>query len=188
MSSDTTQSTDFDPAQHQPLEAPRFTLRTLLLGMTLLSVLFALMTVLGTVYSVILIWSLLLVAAHVAANAWGTRQRRLDEAAFLADGKAVPRSSADAIHAAIAPATRLRERMRIDRYMIGVTCLGALAGGIAGGKILGQLYWQTAGFEAILLGAFSSSVLGGFFGFLVSSFLRVTLKALHEATREPRRE
>jgi len=188
---DSTNRTEHDPAQHQPIEAPRFSLRTMLVVVTLLSLLFALMTVLETVYSVILIWSLLLVSAHVAANAWGTRQRRLNEAAGLASGdhaRTRQLAASATIHAALAPATRLRERMGIDRYMIAVTCLGACAGGIAGGMILEQHYWQTAGLVPILFGAASSAVLGGFFGFLVSSFLRVTLKALHEATHEPHNE
>jgi MFS family permease len=185
---DTSPFTEHDPAQHRPIEAPRFSLRTLLLVVTLLSILFAVMSALDQIYSVILVWALLLVAAHVAANAWGTRQRRLDEAAGPADGAAahlVQRTGAATIHAALAPATRLGERMRIDRYMIAVTCLGACAGGIAGGMILERQYWQTASLAAIVFGACSSAVLGGFFGFLVSSFLRVALKALHEATREP---
>lgn len=188
MIHESTNSSEHDPAQHQPIEAPRFSLRTMLVVVALLSMLFALMSVLETVYSVILIWSLLLVAAHVAANAWGTRQRRLNEATGLATDPAPQRAGTEIIHAALAPATRLRERMGIDRYMIAVTCLGAAAGGIAGGMILERQYWQTAGLAAILFGAGSSAVLGGFFGFLVSSFLRVTLKALHEATQEPRSE
>lgn len=191
MSDNTLQNAEHDPAQHRTIEAPRFTLRTLLAIVTLLSGFFALLGVLGTTYSVILIWSLLLVAAHVAANAWGTRQRRLDAAAGARDRDATGQGSlvgVAAIQAALVPATRLRERMGIDRYMIAVTCLGAFAGGIIGGMFFERQYWQTAGFEAILFGAFSSAVLGGFLGFLVSSFLRVALKALHEATHEPRQE
>ncbi|MBX3412897.1 MAG: hypothetical protein KF708_09430 [Pirellulales bacterium] len=183
--------TKTDPSQHRPIEAPRFTLRSMLLVVALLSGLFALFSVLGTTYSVILIWSMLLIAAHVAANAWGTRQRRLNAPAGSRDGESEidpPSVGLATIQAALAPATRLRERMGIDRYMIAVTCLGAFAGGIAGGMILERQYWQTAGFEAILFGALSSAVLGGFLGFLVSSFLRVALKALHEAANEPRHE
>lgn len=191
MNDNRQQNAERDPAQHRPIEAPRFTLRTLLVVVTLLSGLFALLGMLGTTYSVILIWSMLLVAAHVAANAWGTRQRRLDAAAGGRDEQGVEKESlvgVAAIQAALVPATRLRERIGIDRYMIAVTCLGAFAGGMVGGMILERQYWQTAGFEAILFGACSSAVLGGFLGFLVSSFLRVAFQALHEATNEPRQE
>jgi hypothetical protein len=61
-----------------------------------------------------------------------------------------------------------------------MTCGGAAAGAFLGGPGLAAVY-PDAGAAAVALGVASSAVLGGFAGFLASSFLSVTLKAWREA-------
>jgi hypothetical protein len=57
------------------LERPQFCLRTLMLSVTLCGVLFATMSALGGLWSVMLILFLSLAAAHVFGNALGTKLR-----------------------------------------------------------------------------------------------------------------
>lgn len=171
-----------DAAQHRLLVAPRFTLRTLLLSVGGLSVLFAVMSMLGTTASVLLIWMLLLVAAHVVANAWGVRAPHAREEIRADDRAPDPRP----LPRLPAPLPRLAGHFGIGKLMIAATCLGAVVGGIAGGYVLGRIYWPQVSIAAILLGTLSAAVLGGFFGFMISSFLQVFAKALSEATTEPK--
>lgn len=174
-------------AERRVIEAPRFSLRSLLLGVGLLSALFAVMSALGAVYSVLLVWVVLLVAAHVVGNAWGTRLRE-GRVETNADSPGLPVRTATAAMArsARAPTTRLGGRIGIDRYMVVATCAGAVSGAVLGTLVFSRIYGHTAGLSAILFGAFSAAVLGGFLGFLVSSFLGVALQALREASNEPK--
>src|SRR5688572_153578 len=98
-------SWDDHPAQ-PPL--PQFGLRSLLLAMSFLSVLFALMTTVVGRWAMILVWLVVLVAAHVWANAWGTRTRRKHPPAAAGGDEADRRPQRGAPpDTAFAPVTRL---------------------------------------------------------------------------------
>ena len=161
------------------LGPPRFTLRTLLLVVTALGCLFGVMAALGSSWSILILLFGCLVAGHVIGNSLGTRLR---------DGapryEKLARASFDArIAAQHAPATQgggLSRRVRLSRITLVMTFGGASAGAFLGGTGLAAIYTE-AGAAAVALGVVSSAVLGGFVGFLTSSFLSVTLKAWREA-------
>lgn len=180
-------------AQARPVERRpfQFGLRAMFVGTALVSVLFAIMGVVGPVGSTFLVWFLLLVAAHVSGAVWGTRKalRRIendehDRAApgwgstevatisgLSADGARLPGSCRG---------TRLRESTRLGWPMIVTTTIGVVGGGSLGATLL----WLSLGgadYTGVVLGSLSSAVVGGFLGFLTSSFFAVALNAWREA-------
>ena len=73
---------------------------------------------------------------------------------------------------------RLAKRTRLGGSLLVIAALGAIAGGLLGGVFLASADWQLIHPAGIFLGALSSAVLGGFLGFLLSSFLSVSGSAL----------
>src|SRR5687767_7600124 len=110
---------------------PQFSLRSLLLAVGLCSVLLAVMNLVGALWSTALVWFLLLVAAHVFGNAWGTRSRT---APRPADDRQSDRRSRPPVR--FAPSTRLRGQICIGRCMIACSALGAVIGGCLGTYVL----------------------------------------------------
>ena len=78
------------PDRFLPAKPFQFGLRTLFVGIALLGVLLAIMVHLEPIWSLALVWSLLLVAAHVAGNVWGTRSSAR-VAVVIRVGRAGPR-------------------------------------------------------------------------------------------------
>ena len=161
------------------LGPPRFTLRTMLLVVTALGCLFGVMAALGSSWSIIILLFGCLVAGHVIGNSLGTRLRdgapryeKLSLAAF--DARVGP------AHSPAAQGGGLSRRIRLSRVTLVMTFGGASAGAFLGGTGLAAIYPE-AGASAVALGVVSSAVLGGFVGFLTSSFLSVTLRAWREA-------
>jgi len=123
-----------------------------------------------------------LVAAHVVGNALGTRLR--DEVSPQWNQKPEP-AAPQPIHMRQAVAERrLRERTPLGR-VIHITSGGAaLVGAVLGGLALA--FWTEASAAGWLVGTFSSAVLGGFFGFMLASFLEMTLRAWWQASEGER--
>lgn len=174
-----------DDSAHRLPTLPRFSLLTLLIVMASISVLFAVMQRIGTAGSVLLVWGLLLIAAHVLANAWGSRRR--SRQALENQSSPAPTPWQPVPTSAHAPATRLREPTGISKVMFVFSVVGALCGGTLGGIVLATQYWHQAGTLPVALGAISAAILGGFFGFLISSFVQVASRAWNEAATESRR-
>ena len=179
-----------DPSPNRPKRPRRspwqFGLRGMALGFAGAGLLFVVMRELGTVWSMAMLWFLVLVAGHVFANAWGS-----------AVPKSLRRTSGDceddsrpARHLARStPAPQwtptLRQHVshgRLDYYLCG---LAALAGTGAGGTLLAHQYWDRLSNAALALGAVSFGVMAGLFGFLLGTFFRVVMQAWRDARRVP---
>jgi hypothetical protein len=170
-----------EPLDDEPnaaLPPPQFTLRTLLVVMGALACLFAVMTAVGSLWSLAILLLLALVSAHVVGNAVGTQLRdrstrhRIDRNRVAPSRAAAPREFA-------AP-KRLTEPARLHWITLVMAGGGAVAGGYFGGSALADSYPE-ATTAAVVLGVVSSGVLGGFAGFATSSFLSVMQQALGEA-------
>jgi hypothetical protein len=118
---------------------------------------------------------LTLVSAHVIGNSLGTRLR--DGAEQRPAGGAPERLPLRFVERA---PTRLRERARLHWITLVMSACGAAAGAYFGGSALAASY-PAASTAAVVVGYASSGVLGGFAGFVVSSFLAVVRQALSEA-------
>lgn len=148
----------------------------------MLSVLFAVMGAVGVVWSVILLWFLLLVVAHVTANAWGTRASRRGarpQPVEVTDEGPAPLRHPGQL--TFEGAARLRETKRPGWPMFVVTTAGALSGGALASTALMLLSLERAGYTGVVVGAISAATVGGFLGFLASSFLDVAGHAWQEA-------
>ena len=160
------------------LKPPQFTLRALLVAMTALACLFAVMTAVGSVWSLAILLLLALVSAHVVGNAVGTKLRDRSVRRPIVHPSAAPRRAAPPRE--FASPKRLTEPARLHWITLVTSGGGALAGGYFGGSALANSY-PDATIAAVVLGVASSAVLGGFVGFAASSFLAVMRQALSEA-------
>lgn len=166
---------------HRLPTLPRFRLRTLFLLMAGMSVLFMVMQKVGVAGSVLIIWALLLTAAHVVANAWGERRRSQQSHAASVQSMAPHGPVPPDAHA---KATRLGDQAGISKLMLAFSAIGATCGGVLGASVLGSRYWHQGGVFPVVLGAISAAIIGGFFGFMVSSFVQVTARAFSEAAAD----
>jgi len=165
------------------LKPPQFTLRTLLVFTAVVAVLLAVMNTIGAMWSLALVFLLVLAAAHVVGNSLGTKLRegapRREVAPAAPSAGRTPLPSAAVRSAVVAP-TRLREPARLHWSNIVLTAAGMAAGAYFGGSALVGSY-PDAPVAAFVLAYVSSGVLGGFAGFVVFSFLAVVRQALSEA-------
>jgi len=174
----------------QPIERPlapwrplQFSLRALLLAIAGLAALLALVNVVGAGWTLLVAFVVLLVAAHVAGNSLGTalRDRASDEhplPPFDAPAGPVPR---------IGP-QQLAERARLCRLTVGLfTAIGAGLGAWLGAAALAELHLRGLTDGGLAVGTFSAAVIGGFGGFLCSSFVLIVRRAWREAVvhRDP---
>lgn len=152
-----------------------------------LSGLFAVMHVIGPVWSAILVWFLLLAIAHVTANFWGTRIAPRESRAPAADSQ--PDSATPVRQSTAATgAVRLSESRRPGWPMLVTTVVGVLVGGTLGSVALVFLCFDGAGYAGVTVGTVSAAVVGGFLGFLTSSFAEIALRAWKEALSGARDE
>ena len=151
-------------------------------AIALLSVLFTVMGAVGMVWSVVLVWFLLLGVAHVVANAWGTRAGRqvVEGKPMAPDGPPRPRSELTIIDR-FGDDTRLRQSTRLGWPMMVVTCTGALAGGALASIALLMLSLERVGYAGVVVGTVSAAAVGGFLAFLTSSFVEVAGGAWQQA-------
>lgn len=155
---------------------PQFTVRGLLIVTGLIACVLGLYEVLGPTPATICLWFLALIAAHVAGNYRGTRQR-----VRTAAGEIVLASGAAQVPRLPAP-QRLQQRQALGWLAPGLSLLGALSASsltAVGLTVAGKF---TLPWQGIALAAGSAAILGGFFGFLLSSFLLVSFRALREGT------
>jgi RsiW-degrading membrane proteinase PrsW (M82 family) len=127
-----------------------------------------------------------LIAAHVVGNALGTRLR--DEVSPHFNPQ--PPTESPRKDTRRVPTTfgerRLHQRTPLGR-IIHITSGGAaLVGAVLGGLALAV--WTDATPVGWLVGTVSSAVLGAFFGFLLASFLEMTLRAWWQASEGQERE
>ena len=178
-------STAVSPSEdRRTTRPPQFGLRALLISITALSVLFALMTTIGAWPSLVLGLGLVLVAAHVFGNALGTTLRDQGSAARPDEATEPLQHSFARRMITIAPSRRLTETTCISRTTRAMTVIGIVAGGMLGGAGLAALNWEHITWAGIGLAIFSSAVLGGFGGFLSSSFVTIARHAWREALDE----
>jgi hypothetical protein len=128
-------------------------------------------------------WFAALVAAHVFANAWG-HQAALDRR--RRDAINPPRATPPAAIAwhDLPAATRLRRQIPLGSSMRVATLACAAAGGSLGVALLLMGKLGETGWEGIVVGGLSAAILGGFFGFLTSSFVQTAGSAWGEADRQ----
>lgn len=158
----------------------QFRLRTMLALVAGLSGLFAVMHVIGAVWSAMLVWFLILALAHVTANFWGTRIAPCESRSPVSD---LPPDSAGPANQTVTAtgAVRLSESRRPGWPMLIITAVGALAGGTLGCTALVLICLDRAGYAGVILGTASAAVVGGFLGYLTSSFAVIALRAWKEA-------
>jgi hypothetical protein len=166
----------------EPVLPFQFRLRTMFVLVAAACGLFAVMQVVGAVWSAILVWFLILIVAHVTANFWGTRvapaagqfrplEQELDHERLQREGVGVSATGA----------VRLSESSLPGWPMYVVTIIGAVVGGCIGGTALVLLSFERAGYTGVVVGTVSASVVGGFLGFLTSTFAEIGLRAWNEA-------
>jgi hypothetical protein len=162
-----------------PLPPPRYSLRTLLLGVTLCCVFFGSFWWLSP--SLIAAGSAvgLMIAAHVLGNSMGTQLR---DRAGPRRRSPDARESAD-VSAGHAPQTHLGQRSELGWGMILLTAAGALVG------IIGGCWWMEStyhiGFDlsGLAVAATAFGVLAGFASFALATFSQVLLAAFWQALR-----
>ncbi|MGC3968527.1 MAG: hypothetical protein QM775_14450 [Pirellulales bacterium] len=185
-----TTSQDVGPA---PLQ---FRLKTLLFVTAVAALLFAAMLRLSALWSAALLWTVLLVAGHVVANALGTRAtarsptlaRRRAVLDFDVDAgeQHVLRSMEHDPRSAVVPTTRLGGNAGHGLVLATVVLLGATIGSVVGTILIwrhndGRLDWSS-----FLLAALSSAVIGAFLTFLSATCFHVATRAWREASHTAR--
>ncbi len=153
----------------------QFRLRTLLIAVTACGAAFAIMNVIGPIWSTLFIFMILLASFHVIGNALGTRLR--DEAAANSAIDCDPPPTFPPATIAPPAVKRLAVHKPLGWGIAALTLCGALGGG-ALGEIL---FSGQATHAALIVGAISAGILGGLATFLASSFIRVGLAALWQA-------
>jgi hypothetical protein len=160
----------------------QFGTRTLFAAVAAFAVLVVVLEHVGTIWAVVIVWFLVLIAAHVAANVRGSfYSSEREKRASRAEEDAFASASIGAL-IRFAPATRLRVSRGFGRVLVAVTGVCAALGLISGTVVL--LLATRAGFGGIVLGALSAAVLGGLLGFTSGSFVMVATRAFREASGE----
>ncbi len=172
----------------RPYAAPIGALRALAIGVGLSWLLFVVMRFIGPLGSLALLFFLLMVALHVAGNALGTSlgERLGGYGPAIDDDDGPPPGSPPRIARLrrMHPG-RLVEHSPVTWSTVALTALGALCGGTLGA--LGFYFLMRATLAGLIVGAVSSAVLGGFFGFLASSFMFTFWVAWRQSLQESQR-
>jgi hypothetical protein len=171
-----TASSEADPPPIQ------FGLKTLFVLLSLCGVLFAVLGRLSVVWGIALVWLVLLIAAHFAASAVGTRA----SAHAPSRRRLLPHADGDlvATRPAFAPTTRLGGRAQLGSRFNFVIGAGSIVGCIVGTTLVALHNGARLGAWGLLLAAVSSAGIGAFCAFLAGSCAKVTSKAWTEATRD----
>lgn len=167
------------PAITRPFQ---FGVRSLLLAVAAACALLAAAARVGPTWTMVIFWLGLLAAAHVFGTALGTRLRD-DRRGTVEENDP---GTGDALSAdrtlRFAPATRLCGRHALGNTTWLVTSIAACLGGVAGTLALATMHLHEAGYPGVVLGGLSTAVIGGFLGFLSSSFCGVWSRAIREAS------
>ena len=124
---------------------------------------------------------LVLIIGHVAGNALGTRLREHSTRQTAASNSPLAPSGHAPAAPNFTPARRLTEKTRLSHAISVAAGTGAVLGGVTGGLLLTIGSESRIAWPGIALATFSSAVLGGFAGFLASSFLFIGRRAWREA-------
>ena len=179
METETTGQNDAAEDLQGGLSPPQYGMRHLLLFMFVVALLLVAIKTLDPILAFSLILLALSVFAHVAANAIGTKLRDSRPASIAPQGTA---QKAEQHH--FAKTTELSERQPLGLLMRIITGISALAGAIVGGWFLANLAGDKATVANVMLATLSCGVLGGLFGFWLSSFLQIAISAVWEAQKE----
>jgi len=166
--------------EDEGLGPPQFSLISLLVAITAVSIIFASYQLLGAAAAFILALLTVAVAAHVIGNSLGTRLRDIGNASKQVAHAGV-KQRGDVSESDLAPVTRLHHVASLGRPLVVCTGIGAVAGLISGLLLFVWANWEQASWSASSLGVAAFIFLGGFFGFLLSSFLQVGMDALVQA-------
>lgn len=165
----------------------QFRLRSMLVWVAALSGLFAIMHLIGAVWSAMLVWFLILASAHVTANFWGTHVAPRTRQSQLGD--TWPDSGVPEPHFNVVPgAERLRESRQPGWPMLVATVVGVLVGGLLGALVMVSLRFDRVGYSGVAVGTVSAAIVGGFLGFLSGSFAVIASRAWGEALAGSREE
>ena len=178
---------DKQPCHRVDRKQLQFGTRTLLLGIAACAVLLVVLQHVGPVWGLMILWFLVLAAAHVAANARGSRHLAdacaPDRARTNADEfSAVSRQPAVAL--CFAPATGLRDSKGFGRMLLAVTASSATVGLLC--ETTALLLLTQANVGGVVLGGISAAILSGFLGFTTGSFVMVATRSFQEAVHEQR--
>jgi len=157
--------------------------------MTLLGVLFALVNVVHPLVLAGLILLALLIAAHIAGNALGTRLREIGSRPVDEKGRDLPPQNfrREIAQDEFAPPTKLSLRLPLGLPVLIVTALGTVVGALGGG-LWGTLAGGASPWFPIAIGAIAFAVLGGLGSFALFSFSQVMLGAYWQAMKQAGKE
>jgi hypothetical protein len=161
------------------LPQPQFSIRTLLLGVTLLSLLLGASRVLPASWIVLLLLLSSVIGAHLFGNYLGTRLRD-----GVAPAKRPPRSPLQTpplqpTH--FAPHTSLRKKGGRSWWLPLVALLGMFVGMGSGWYTMYQEYGANLKWPAVVVTLCACGSLGGSGAFLIAGFLATLVQAWREA-------
>lgn len=170
------------------LGAPQFDLRTMMLVIFCISGVLAVHVRFGALAASAVTLGILAIAAHVAANAIGTklRDQRGDEGERRVRPQvehAKPLEATD-----FAPTTRLSSRTRNGWLALIATSIGAVVSMAGGVALFSFVLGENARLNLLLVGGGAIGVLGGIAAFGAFSFFRVFSSAVTQAVRESKRK
>jgi hypothetical protein len=137
----------------------------------------------------------MIVGAHVAGNAIGSRLRASGTRQAMSNPhRAVADRQAADVRAArralqphhYAPVTRLSQRTSLGWLPLVVAGWGAVFGALVGGLLLFRIYPDTATISTVSTGCFATGALGAIWAFWTFSLLKVFLGAWWQAHRHGR--
>lgn len=178
------------PPIQRGLQPPRFTVRSLLWGLAIFSILMAATRSLDPRGQFVLWMATLSVLAHLASTSIGSRLRATsDQANRLErshpDRADVPPSIVPKTHH-YAPQTTLAQHHPLPRPIFWGAAVGSVIGAVWGGVNLAAINWAQATVASVTMGAIASALLGGFLGFAIASLGTVFRGAWRDATRHDR--
>ena len=172
------------------LGPPRFGIRALFTIMTIVGAAIVIWQWVGPAVGMSLLMIALVLFAHVAGNAMGSRLRdtapmdwhrpsgeeHAQDAGRLKRGTLCPDEH-------FAPVTHLSHRVPLARFLLIVTACGGLASGLAGAWFLHWLYPRTANWLTLLVGGCATGAICAVFSFWLLSLAHVFLNAWWQAHR-----
>jgi hypothetical protein len=157
----------------------QFSLKSLLVLTTLICAAFAVVARLSLLGAVAMVWLLLLAAAHVSGNAWGSRATARSSNRHRSGAMKPPGGEP----LTCAPQTHLGSQAALGLSVAVMVGAGALIGSVVGLALIWRHNDGGLGSTGILLALFSSAVIGAFLTFLTCSCLKVAAKAFRQASR-----
>ena len=178
--SDNANPTENSVDSHPSLEPPRFGLKTMFALVAALAVALAVWQAVGPVVGASLLLACLVVFAHVAGNAIGSKLRDRSSQSNRPQEATAKRT---VMPDEYAPVTQLSRRAPLGGFMVVVTVLGAIVGAIGGGYGLWRMHPDTATPGSLGVGSLATGALGGLWAFWSYSLARVVTGAWWQAHR-----